>query len=187
MTNTSLARAIDAPHFPPSSYPRPLAALLAEHDNQYEICLRLENLAEDLDVEPMTTEAAALKAQLTVDLPRHEAFEEQHLFPLLRRRCRPRDKVKSIIARLYSEHARDDTLVEYIADDLELIAGGFRLANPLRLRLNIKSFVAAQRRHLDWENEVVLPLAGRRLTPEDIVGLGCCLSVQARISDLKAS
>ena len=184
MTEISLARAPAAPHFPSPSFARPLDALLAEHDDQYEVCRRLENLAEDLDVEPMAVEAAALKSHLTVDLPRHEAFEEQHLFPLLRRRCRPRDRVNSVIARLYSEHALDDTLVDYIAGDLALIASGFRLPNPLRLRLNVTSFVARQRRHLAWENELVVPLARRRLTSDDLVGLGACLSMRARISAL---
>ena len=184
MTGTSLAHVPEAPRYPSTAFPRPLDTLLAEHDQQYEVCRRLENLAQDLDVEPMTAEAAALTANLTVDLPRHEAFEEQHLFPLLRRRSRPKDRVKSVVARLYSEHARDRTLVEFIADDLELIASGFRLANPLRLRLNVKTFVAGQRRHLDWENELVVPLARRLLSPEDLVGLGYSLAVRARISSL---
>lgn len=184
LTEISLALASTASHFRPPSFARPLDAVLAEHDDQYEICRRLENLAADLDVEPMAVEAAALKSHLTVDLPRHEAFEEQHLFPLLRRRCRPRDRINSVIARLYSEHALDETLVDYIAGDLALIASGFRLPNPLRLRLNVKSFVASQRRHLAWENELVVPLARRRLTQEDLAGLGACLAVQARISAL---
>lgn len=184
MPRNALAQASDTPALNAHSYPGPLAAILAEHDNLYEVCRRLENLAEDLGVEPMATEAVALKAQLTVDLPRHETLEEQHLFPLLRRRCKPKDGIRDIIARLYSEHALDETLVEYIIDDLGLVAGGFNLANPLRLRLNIKSFVANQRRHIAWENDVVLPLAERRLMPEDLVDLGYCLAVQSRISSL---
>ena len=184
MSEALPAQAPAAAKYPSTSFPRPLDTLLAEHDQQYEACRRLENLAEDLGIEPMATEAAALKAHLAVDLPRHEAFEEQHLLPLLRRRCRARDRVEAIAARLYSEHASDETLVDYIADDLASIAGGFRLANPLRLSLNVKSFVASQRRHLAWENEVLLPLARRRLTPEDLIGLGYSLALRARISRL---
>jgi hemerythrin-like domain-containing protein len=184
MSEALLAQAPATVRRPSPSFSRPLAALLAEHDDQHEVCRRLENLAEDLGFEPMAAEAAALKAELTVDLPRHEALEENHLIPLLRRRCRPKDAIRDIIARLYSEHALDGTLAGYIADDLGLIAGGFNLANPLRLRLNVKSFVASQRRHLAWENDVVVPLAERRLTPEDLEGLGHCMSVQARLANL---
>ncbi len=182
MSEALLAPAPAAAKYPSTLFPRPLDTLLAEHDQQFEICRRLENLAEDLGIEPMATEAAALKAHLEADLPRHEAFEEQHLFPLLRRRCRARDRIESIVARLYSEHALDETLVGYIADDLASIAAGFRLANSLRLSLNVKSFVASQRRHLAWENDMVVPLARRRLTPEDLEGLGHCLAMQTRIS-----
>ena len=57
-------------------------------------------------------------------------------------------------------------------EDLELIASGHVLPNPIRFLMNAKEFSQTQRRHLSWENRTVLPVAHRRLTAADLAGLG---------------
>ena len=55
---------------------------------------------------------------------------------------------------------------------MEVIAKGAKLANPVRMLFNARAFAEAQRRHIAWENNVLLPLARKRLTEADLKELG---------------
>ncbi len=150
----------------------PLDAIVEEHDRQEQVCGRLEAMAADLDAEDIVRQAAAVLPHLRVDLPLHTRDEEEDLFPLLERRCRPHDRVAQILDQLRWEHARDTDLVNFITGDLEAMASGLGLAHPIRLAMNARAFAEVQRRHLAWENGIVIPLARQRLTRADLVEFG---------------
>ncbi|TDI57909.1 MAG: hemerythrin domain-containing protein [Alphaproteobacteria bacterium] len=156
----------------PEHFLRPLALMRLEHKRQRQVWDRLEALAEELSTDPAFNEAAAILAILTEELPRHAEDEEADLFPLLERRCLPDDNIGDIVAQLRSEHELDEDLSNFIVSDLEVLAKGAKLANPVRLLFNARAFAEAQRRHIAWENTVLLPLARRRLTEADLKELG---------------
>jgi hemerythrin-like domain-containing protein len=57
-------------------------------------------------------------------------------------------------------------------EDLEALADGRTLSNPVRLMMNVKEFSETQRQHVTWEERVLLPLARQRLTADDLANIG---------------
>lgn len=167
-----------APQPDPEILSDPLGFILAEHYRQRVLCDRLDAMTEEHEVDPVASHAAELLSFLKQDLALHTADEEQDLFPLLRKRCPEDDGIDSVLSQLSAEHELDQDLVEFMIDDLELLAGGLDLANPVRFLVNAKELATTQRRHLSWENRTVLPIARRRLTNEDLVDLGRAMAAR---------
>lgn len=165
----------------PGEFLDPLGVILHEHRRQRKICDELDSLANSLGDRPVIERAKALLVYLTEDLPLHTEDEEMDLFPLLARRCVPEDGVDAILEQLSSEHTLDKDVVEFIVSDLKLVAGGMSLANPVRFYMNVHGFAVTHRRHLAWENQVVVPLARKRLTDTDIEELGRAMATRRGI------
>ncbi|MFQ5955167.1 MAG: hemerythrin domain-containing protein [Kiloniellales bacterium] len=165
--NETAERALTAEQFR-----RPLEFILADHERQHCICDDLQGLANESQIGPVTAQARSLLRFLTEDFANHIRDEEEDLFPLLLRRCRPEDGIGEILGQLSSEHELDQDLVDFIIADLERLAGGFRLSNSTRFFNNVRAFAETHRRHLSWENRVVLPLARQRLTADDLAAMG---------------
>ena len=157
---------------PPEAFEDPLGMILAAHARQRQLCDRLDELVKELEVEPVAELAHELLDFLKSELPRHTEDEERDLFPLLRWRCEPEDGIEHILDQLSSEHELDKDLVDFMVEDLELMASGHALPNPIRFLMNAKEFAETQRRHLSWENRTVLPIAERRLNAGDLADLG---------------
>ena len=93
--------------------------------------------------------------------------EELDLFPRLKSRRPPESNLGDILDQLITEHQTDEGLADLVIEDLRAIAEGALPEYPVRFQLNVRAFCEMQRRHLNWENRVVLPLAQRLLTEED--------------------
>ncbi len=155
----------------PKLFRAPLDFIATEHERQLLACEWLKQHAEDI-AEGCGAPNAAILGFLTKDLPLHTADEEKSLFPLLRKRCQPEDNIEQTLDQLHSEHALDGDVAEFIVSDLAVIAKGAVLINPIHLAINLRNFAESHRRHVAWENAIVLPLAHRRLTEADLIGLG---------------
>lgn len=145
----------------------PIQFILDEHDRQLEICVRLDDLLTTPDSELQPRRTLSLYEYLTKDLPTHIEDEEQDLFPLLALRQEDNRDLPVILDQLVSEHELDRGLVEPIVEEFRNIAEGRTPADSRRLYMNVRTFTEAMRRHLNWENRVVLPLAQRVLGEED--------------------
>lgn len=145
----------------------PIEFILEEHDRQLEICGRLESLITASDSEPSAQWAASSLEYLSEDLPVHIEDEERDLFPMLAARREHDQDLPVILDQLVSEHELDRGLVEPIMEDLRHIAEGRILTDSRRFCMYVRTFTEAMRRHLNWENRVVLPLARRVLSEED--------------------
>jgi len=159
------------PPMSPHLFLRPLDFLRSEHDRQLALCERIDTLAEAGRLTPLLAASAMLLDYLTRDLPLHCRDEEDDLFPLLRRRGRPPDRVDGILAELDRDHAAELFLGHSIAAALRA-AGAGTPGDPGCLFSDLGAFVAGQRRHIAWENRKVLPLADKRLRPEDLGEMG---------------
>ncbi len=126
-------------------------------------------------------ESETLLTFLTLDLLLHHKDEEDDLFPMLRLRCKPEDQIDGILAQLDRHHATESFLMRDIAVDLQVFVDGRDLESPARFLGSLCVFAEGQRRHLSWENKVVLPLAGKRLTPKDLESLGRKMAVRRGI------
>ncbi len=142
-----------------------------EHHVQARLCDCLERIADGLpnDVDPKL--CAYVVNALRHEIPLHHRDEEDGLFPLIEKRAKTGDNIHEILARLALEHATDESFAAELFESLEILGAGERVKNPDMVGYMLRSFFESYRRHIHWENTVVLPLARARLTREDIVEL----------------
>ena len=151
---------------------RPLDAVRWEHNRQFKISNWLLQHASDERIEPFEDRVDELLDFLSQDLVLHHKDEEEDLFPTLRKRCKPQDGVDAILAELVRDHATEGFLMRDIVADLHRVVKRQDLETPSRFFISLRLFAEGQQRHLSWENEVVLPLAKKRLTEIDLETLG---------------
>ena len=149
----------------------PVDVIAAAHHVHAQICDQLEAIADGLPDEVNSRLAANAAASLRYELPLHHLDEEQGLFPLLEKRAKPRDNITEILQPLVREHASDEGFAEELAEVLCEIGRGERVENPNMVGYMLRGFFENYRRHLCWENTLVLPLARSRLTPDDLAAL----------------
>ncbi|MEQ1669511.1 MAG: hemerythrin domain-containing protein [Hyphomicrobium sp.] len=148
--------------------PDPLGILREEHALQNELCDLLEAIADGLPHQFDRSLASVAVSILETGVPGHMRLEEEALFPLLRRRVPENHALHSALACLEDEHDRDGaSLVEIIEALRSAIASG-GVPNPDMLGYMLRGFFDSQRRHIAWEEAVVLPTADTVLTANDL-------------------
>jgi len=157
---------------PENLFREPVDYLYADHFRQRVLCKRLDEIAGDPDGPEVPRLAAMLMDYLEHDLPQHMADEEHELFPRLRVRCRPADNLDRTSALLAEEHRRDADLSAEIIAGLRRLKAGKRLVDERDFTRLAATFAESQRRHLAWEEALILSLARRRLKAEDLREIG---------------
>ncbi len=149
---------------------KPLDFIRADHSRQRVLCRVIEELARAPSLEKQKAELVV--AHLEREMGLHVGDEEEDLFPLLRRRCQPGDDIETVLTMLSEEHCRAEVLVKEIADALsDLRAGGTPVSEHPGLQSKMLQFANRERRHLDIENSIVIPIARARLTEHDLIEL----------------
>ncbi len=166
----------------PEAFRDPLAFIRDDHGRQLRMCNLLDAFTEKLELEPVKPLASALLAYLKDDLPLHSQDEEKDIVPALERRCEPDDGLDEILRQLSREHSLNADLVSFMIDDLEAVADGRTLTNPVRLINNVREFSETQRQHVTWEDRVFLPLARQRLTPDDLAEIGRSMAKRREVA-----
>jgi len=146
----------------------PLDYIFAEHFRQRTLCWMIDRIADDRERDAECI--AAVMRFLSEDFGPHVIDEEEDLFPLLRRRAEPEDRINVVLGDLSQEHAADKLDADAIAEGLSQVVAGKHFTKALRGLLH--RFAANERRHLIVENAIVLPLARIRLTVDDLRNLG---------------
>lgn len=146
----------------------PLDVIASAHAFQADMCDALERIADSLPDEVDRRLCAQLASCLEFDLPLHHRDEEACLFPILRSRALPEDGLEDILERLASEHQSDNDFASEISEALERLAQGGRPDNPEMLGYMLRGFFERYRRHVQWENALIMPLARLRLGPADL-------------------
>ena len=149
----------------------PLDEIRSEHKRQVSTCERLVDFANARDFETVISESEALFDFFATTLPLHSEDEED-LFPLLKIRCRSEDGIGVILEQFEREHRVDEFLARHAIIDLRNICEGRIPADAFPVFSDVRTFAQVQLRHIFWENEVVLPLARKRLMPEDLQEMG---------------
>jgi hemerythrin-like domain-containing protein len=154
--------------------PRPEEALdflLYEHLRHREMCNALDRLADApaLDV----AETSRLAEFIRVDLTMHIFDEDDDFFPLLRARCLPEDEVEAALERMDREHDADREVSAQVRVILLTAVSEARPPSQTPGAAEaLHAFARSQRRHMMLENAVLIPMARRRLTQDDISALG---------------
>jgi len=166
MTDASATKRLDdAGH---CTTPHPLEIIEEEHALQLELCDLLESIADDLPAKLEPALAVIAISILKGSVKAHTKFEEDALFPLLRERLSSNDTVVQALSCLSQEHERDediaDELVEALTDALQSSVP----QNPETLGYILRGYFESQRRHIAWEDSVILPAARKALTGDDL-------------------
>ena len=151
--------------------------ILYEHLRHRVMCNDLDALAEAeiFDVNAVTRLAEFIRADLSL----HIADEEDVFFPMLRRSCLAEDEIGSVLARMNREHAEDrDLSAEARILLLTAATEGRPMSAVPGAADALRRFAQNQRRHMMLENAVLIPLARRRLTDEDLKLLGARLAAR---------
>ncbi|MEM9470982.1 MAG: hemerythrin domain-containing protein [Pseudomonadota bacterium] len=156
---------------PPSSQlAEPLDYIFAEHFRQRVLCNMLDEIAEQERPDRQAIEAVL--RFLRVDFAPHMQDEEHDLFPMLRRRAEPEDRIDDVIGQLTQEHAADRLDAKLITEGLaKVLAGKAKTGRSSPLAKLLHRFAENERNHLTLENAIILPLARIRLTDDDIRNL----------------
>jgi hemerythrin-like domain-containing protein len=149
----------------------PLDVIASAHAVQVQMCDAMERIADGLPDEVDRRLCAQVASCLEFDLPLHHHDEEFALFPLLRRRALPEDGLDGILDCLAAEHSSDNDFASEIAEALDTLGQGGRPQNPEMLGYMLRGFFERYRRHVQWENTLVMPLARQRLTRDDLDAL----------------
>ncbi len=158
----------------------PLDMIAHAHAVQVQMCDAMERIADGLPDDVDRRLCAQVASCLQFDLPLHHHDEETALFPLLRERAVPEDKLMEILDRLASEHSSDTDFASEIAESLELLGQSGRSGNPDMLGYMLRGFFERYRRHVHWENTLVMPIARIRLTLEDLAALSAQMETNRR-------
>lgn len=158
----------------------PLDMIAHAHAVQVQMCDAMERIADGLPDDVDRRLCAQVASCLQFDLPLHHHDEETALFPLLRERAVPEDRLMEILDRLASEHSSDTDFASEIAESLELLGQSGRSGNPDMLGYMLRGFFERYRRHVHWENTLVMPIARIRLTLEDLAALSAQMETNRR-------
>ena len=172
-----------APPLQRNAFFRPLDVLRWEHERQLQTSDWLLHQARYEWLEPLAEFVDDLLGFLTQDLVFHHQDEEEDLLPTLQKRCRPSDSVEALLAELVRDHATEGFLMRDIVTDLRQVAKSNEVEDPGRFFASLKIFAEGQKRHLIWENEVLLPLAKLRLTEIDLEALARSMTERRGMTD----
>lgn len=147
-----------------------LEFILCEHLRHREMCRALDRLADAsaYDAGEVVNLAEFIRSELTMHI-----FDEEDLFALLRQRCDPEDQIEAALERFDREHESDRDLSAQVRVFLYTASAKARpLAQMPGAADALHAFAQNQRRHMMLENAVLIPLARRRLTKDDVAALG---------------
>ncbi len=148
--------------------PDPIDLIESDHRLQLELCDLLELIADCL---PSTVHGTVLEtagSTLRDGFRAHMQFEDTILFPLLRQRGAERPLLCSALDQLAHEHVTDEDFGQEVADALDGLQQSGPPKNPDMIGYMLRGFFLCQRRHVEWENAVVLPEARSLLTEQDL-------------------
>ncbi len=157
---------------PPAALLRePVDYIFADHFRQRTLCRVLDEIADETGWDLEKVEAA--NRFLGEDFALHIADEEEDLFPLLQRRTGPEEEIGDFIDQLCEDHERNGADADRIRGSLTMVLeqGGADL--PAQdFRDLLRRFSADEKRHLIFENAIILPFARARLTADDLKNFG---------------
>ncbi len=156
----------------PEMFRAPIDFIAADHARQLVVCEVMDRLLRNPRHGAERAEVELVRIYLVHDFPLHVADEEADLFPFLRHRCPASDNIEAIFELLRREHEIDARLNREVSADLAALVAGRAFGDPARFLMNLFAFSETQRRHLAWENAVILPRARTYLTAGDHSELG---------------
>lgn len=158
----------------------PLDFIAGDHRRERRICALIDSIATDADHDPALM--ADVAAFLETELLAHMTDEVEDLFPLMRRRCAPEDRIGPVLTELKSDHVRTGKHAPRIREILARCLSQER-APDAGERAALAVFAAQSRRRMIAETAIVLPIARVRLTPADLSTLRLRMAARRGVTD----
>lgn len=167
-----------------ADFRHPIEFLCGEHERQRWFCEQLVTLAEDIRQLGHENLAASLLDFAIVDIANNMDDEANLLGPALLHRCVSETGPRDVVTELGSRHQSVATLVALTIDGLDRLASGDVPLVPRHFIMSILGLVEMLMQNLDWEDNVLLPLAALRLTVVDQRDLGLAMARRHGASSL---
>lgn len=137
---------------------RLLDLFCATHRDQLALCTALEAIADslpgDIDRPACINAARALGPLIT----HAHALEEDVIFPALEKRWHQLSGLSHTLERLKFEHLEDICFSEELFDALMAYGRGVDTPSPEAFGYMLRGFFESLRRHIAFEQEVIVPL-----------------------------
>lgn len=156
----------------------PLAYIFADHFRHRQVCAALRRISQQGRADQ--AEACDMVEFLTHDLPLHRADEEEDLFPAVRRRALPEDRLGAVLARLMEDHRRARPLIARIVGTLSLQPEDAAIPVDAVTCNAIQTYVVDKSAHIAMENGIVLTIARIRLTRDDLEAMARGMKMRRR-------
>ena len=162
---------------------RPFAAIEQERTEQRLLCDNLELIADQLPENLDPTLCEHTYQALRVDLPFYHRNEEA-LYGLIGRQPDAGADVIAMINQIRQEHAIHTCYADEFREVLTLLRNGAEARRPDMFGYMLRCCFDSMRRHLDWEDLTVLPIARGRLSRNELDELSKRLEQNRRYSEL---
>lgn len=146
----------------------PVEWIVDDHFRQQTLCHILERIARNPRHSGTAKGPQELHDYLANELPLHMADEEDDILPVLGMRCQVGDRFGEISVALRENHAAERTLSATVSPELRRLMEGEPLANPVQFFGMAMRLSGMIRRHVVWENAVLIPLIRKRLKNPDL-------------------
>ncbi|MEM6303453.1 MAG: hemerythrin domain-containing protein [Pseudomonadota bacterium] len=145
-----------------------LKRVAADGQRVSDLCDLLEAMADDLPKVAPAVWKEARRLSLTL-LPEHLDDMAQVLLPVLARRAGSDLTCAQMLARLQLDYEDGSLHLTELSDMLAdgAVSGGRAMSSDA-LGYALRGFFEPLRRQMDWEKDVLLPLATRCLTADDL-------------------
>lgn len=150
----------------PRRWSDPLEFLSAQHRFQSALCDFFNALSTDLHWRRADEFSAMALRYLDGDFPRHQRHEASDLRQALELEPGFGSQESALLDLVAEAHLRDRELAAPVKEGLSRLASGGFPQNSGRFAIHLIQFAESLRRHIDWEEKVILPLAAERLPPE---------------------
>lgn len=165
----------------------PLEYVAAHSKRVGAMCDLLEAIADDLPqkAKPFWREVTRLCGTV---IPQHYDAVTRLLVPALLHRTQGEADCEAVLLRMQADYTHERARLPELTELLREAIGQDSLRlSPDALGYALRSFFEAMRRQIRWETEVLLPLASRRLTAEDLDELATCLAKDADWTEVPAT
>lgn len=146
-----------------------ISRLEAHHHDLLELCLRLEEIAEDLETGTSVPEYRRISTLIPRLVGETHALEEEVLFPDFSRQAHSHF-ANAVIERLKAEHRCDRLAAEELSQTLMAVADGrCRLASDT-ISYMVRGFMESVRRHILSEKLMIEALLAAKSEEREVFG-----------------
>lgn len=127
-------------------------------EDQLSLCDALEVLADELPVVSDRSRCLVVARAIPLLLERAHRLEEKILFPVLHRKAERLPDMTRTINRLRYEHIEDECYAEELHEALAAHGRGHAKPSSETLGYMMRAYFSASRRHIRFDNEILLPM-----------------------------